>query len=133
MKYLILLIIVGLLGCKESDLKMRLKQANEVSIHFYYNSQSDSVIKIVHTNSKLAIGKLADFIDRKEVSNKFCGHDGDIVFIKNNKVIDTVYFNALQKSCRQFYFTINGRIASTTVSNEAADFLTSLWAGNSKY
>src|SRR5947209_7612470 len=100
MKYvIIILLLVGFGGCKESNLKKRFKQADEVTIHFFSNSQSDSVIKIVHTTSKQAVEQLASFIDNKQTANNFCGHDGDILFIKNNLVTDTVHFNALQKDC----------------------------------
>jgi hypothetical protein len=133
MKYFVILIAVMIFSCKESELKKDLKQADSVTIHFYNNSQADSVIKIVHTNSKDAIEKLSSFIDSKEIQDKSCGHDGDIVFLKNNQIIQTVNFYALQKGCRQFYFTKNGKPITTSVSNEAADFLTSLWAGKTYY
>lgn len=133
MKYLSFILLLIITGCKESELQKRLKKADAITVHFYLNAHSDSVIKIMHTNNKDAISKLASFIDDKEINAPDCGRDGAIFFKQNDVVIDTVGFNVLQKSCRQFFFTENGKEHVTQVNNEAADFLTSMWAGKTYY
>ena len=133
MRYLSLILLILITSCKESGLQKKLKTADAITVHFYLNAHSDSIIKILHTNNKDAISKLASFIDDKEINAPDCGRDGAIFFKNKDVVIDTVGFNVLQKSCRQFFFTENGKEHVTKVSNEAADFLTAMWSGKTYY
>jgi hypothetical protein len=133
MRYISLILLLLLAGCKESELQKKLKSADAITVHFYLNAHSDSVIKILHTNNKDAISKLASFIDDKEINAPDCGRDGAIFFKVKDAIIDTVGFNVLQKSCRQFFFIDKGKEKVTQVSNEAADFLTSMWSGKTYY
>ena len=133
MRYISLIFLLIGVGCKESDLQKKLKSADAITVHFYLNAHSDSVIKILHTNNKDAISKLASFIDDKEINAPNCGRDGAIFFKNKDVVLDTVGFNVLQKSCRQFFFMEKGKEKVTQVSNEAADFLTSMWSGKTYY
>lgn len=133
MRYILLIVILIATGCKESTYKKKLKQADAITVHFYLNAHSDSVIKILHTNNKDAILKLASFMDNKQINPPNCGRDGAIFFKVKDVVIDTVGFIVLQKNCRQFFFTENGTEKVTEVSDEAADFLTSMWSGKTYY
>ena len=133
MRYIALILLILMNSCKDSELQKKLRSADNIKVHFYLNAHSDSVIKIMHSNNKDAISKLASFIDDKEINAPDCGRDGAIFFIKNDVVIDTVGFNVLQKGCRQFFFSENGKEHVTQVSNEAADFLTSMWSGKTYY
>ena len=129
----IVFIAFFLTSCADSGLKKQLMQSNEITIHFYIDHQPDSVIKIVHTTSREAINKLVSYIDSKEINGNDCGNDGDIVFMKGNKTLMTVTFNALQASCRQFTFRFNTKVTTTKVSDDAANFLMGLWAGKMNY
>ena len=57
MKYIPVVIILFLISCKRGEIANTLKQSDEITVRFYLNSHSDSVIKILHTNNKDAIAK----------------------------------------------------------------------------
>jgi hypothetical protein len=133
MKYIPVVIILFLISCKQGEIANTLKQSDEITVRFYLNSHSDSVIKILHTNNKDAITKLANFVDSKQKKDANCGRDGDITFKRNGMLVENVYFNVLQKDCREFFFYSRGTEIVTEINNEASDFLTAMWSGKNYY
>lgn len=134
MKYILFCAVLFIYSCNNgSGIKSELKKADQITIHYYSSSQSDSVIKIVHTTNPDAIEKLASFVDNEISTDADCGSDGNIVFTKESKKLFDINFNVLNTKCRQFHFNYNNKIYKTKMGNEAADFLTALWAGKSYY
>ena len=95
--------------------------------------QSDSVIKSVITTEEKAIDKLRHFADGKEAAEFKCGYNGHLLFYSKGKLISNVSFNYSDEGCKHFILTVNEKLVTTTMSNEAADFLKSLAEGKDWY
>ena len=96
-------------------------------------AQSDAVIKSVATTEEKAIIKLTRFVDGKEAAEFKCGYNGHLLFYSKGKLISNVSFNYADDGCKHYILTVNEKLVTTTMSNEAADFLKSLEEGNNWY
>ena len=85
------------------------------------------------TTENNAIHKLGDFIDGKPAKEFKCGYDGNLIFFSKGQVLLPVVFKYKEAECRQFVFELDGKLMSTKVNNEAADFLESLEEGKFFY
>jgi hypothetical protein len=95
--------------------------------------QSEAVIKSVTTTEEKAIKKLTRFVDGKEAAEFKCGYNGYLLFYFTGKLISNVSFNYADDGCKHFILTANEKLVTTTMSNEAADFLKSLEEGKNWY
>jgi hypothetical protein len=122
-----------LAGC-QTPLQKQLNTADAITVHFYNNARADSVVKIVRTTSKDAVQHLSAFIENRQANiAPSCGHDGDIIFYKGERVVQVLDFNLLQLNCRHFAFENGGKHYVLQMNNEAADFLLALWAGKRNF
>ena len=128
-----ILIVLFCLSCgNKSAINKKLSGCDSLVITFNAPN-SDSIVSMVNTKEKKAIGKLAGFLDGKESELYKCGYDGNMVFYKGGQGVLAVAFKFSEDSCRHFVFDIDNKLTSTTMSNEAADFLRSLKEGRSWY
>lgn len=119
-------LIVLLFGCSSSPVKRKLETANDVVLFYYTGEGRDSIYKIVHTSDKKAIETLVGYIDGKHAESHCTAYNGQIVFAKDGKAIDSIQFNTQSAQCRVFMYMIDGNYQTVTMSNEAADMLIAL-------
>ena len=133
MRSLFIIVIVGLLSCTNSaDKNNRLTASDSVVINFN-TPQSNTIEKTVTTTEKNAIKKMARFIDSKASPAYKCGYDGNIIFYKKGNLEADVAFNYSGAGCQHFVEIIADQVSSTSMSNEAIDFLKSLHEGKNWY
>lgn len=72
-------------------------------------------------------------MDAKSTEELKCGYDGNLVFYSKGEALLPVVFKYKDKNCRHFLFERDGKLQSTKISNEAADFLESLNTGKNYY
>ena len=118
-------IVLIIAGCKNSAVAKKLSGSDSLVITFNI-SNSDSIIKTMSTTENNAIHKLVDFIDGKAAKEFKCGYDGSLIFFSKGQVLLPVVFKYKDANCRHFVFELEGRLMSTKMNNEAADFLESL-------
>ena len=127
--YLFLAVIVILFcSCKQSAIKQSFAAADSVVIHFK-DEQAGVITKTVQTAESKAINRIIDFMDAKGTEEFKCGYDGKMFFFKNGERMQEVDFKMKIDSCRHFSFLLNGKLMSTKMNNEAADFLDALEKG----
>lgn len=80
-----------------------------------------------------AINKITWYVDSKKAEEFKCGYDGNLMFYRKGILVGDVAFNYSGNNCRHFMQTVDGKLTSTTMSNEAADFLKSLAEGKDWY
>ena len=119
-------------GCKNSVVEKKLSGSDSLVITFNVPN-SDSIIKTVTATESKAIDKIIDFIDAKPVEQFKCGYDGNLIFFSRGKVLLPVIFKYKEANCRHFFFELDGKLMSTKMNNEAADFLESLEEGKIFY
>jgi hypothetical protein len=120
------------IGCKNSALAKKLSGSDSLVISFK-EPNGGSVIKTVSTTENKAIHKLIDFIDAKPTEEFKCGYDGNLIFFSKGEILLPVIFKYKDKDCRHFLFELDGKLVSTKMNNEAADFLESLEQGKTFY
>jgi len=127
------LAIVSLLtGCSNSAISKKLSGSDSLVINFYA-ANSDSIVKTVNATEGAAIRKVIHFIDAKSTEQFKCGYDGNLFFFSKDQPLLPVMFKYKEKDCRHFVFELDGKLMSTKMNNEAADFLESLEQGNNYY
>jgi hypothetical protein len=133
MKFLALLVSVVLLySCKSSALKEKLSVSDSLVVEFYYPG-TDSIARTVQTKQQHAIDRMIGFVDAKSTGQYKCGYDGNIIFFAKGKPVVPMLFKYKNDSCRHFAFELDGKLMSSRMKNEAADFLESLEAGRDTY
>ncbi len=133
MKNIFLLIIITcLVSCGGSAVTNKLADADSLVIVFN-KPNSDSVIKTVNTTEEKAIKKLSGFVDGKKGEEFKCGYDGNMTFYSKGQIVLQPVFKYSEAGCRHFLFELDGKVMSTKMSNEAADFLKSLMEGKDWY
>ncbi len=126
-------VIIFLASCSgTSPINKQLSDSDSLVINFTA-PQSDSVIKSVTTIDDKAIDKLIHFVDGKEAEEFKCGYNGSLLFFSKSKLLSEFFFNYTEASCQHFLLSIGSKLVSTTMSNEAADFLRSLAEGKDWY
>lgn len=125
-----LLALVLLAGCGNSAITKELVMSDSISIQFA-NTTTNSM-----STDKDAIQKLAGFIGGKEKELPLeceIKPSGMIFFYSNGQTKHEVTFTDLSQKCRYFITRLNDKVVYTEVSNEAADFLTAIREGKSRY
>ena len=72
---------------------------------------------------------MVSFIDRKASKEYKCGYDGSLIFFKGGKAVLPVVFKYKDAACRHFLFELDGKVQSTQMNQEGADFLATLEKG----
>ena len=135
MKTLLFACVVMLFCCcggPGSDISKQLSGSDSLVINFN-TPQTNSIEKTVATTEKTAIKKLINYVDSKTSEAYKCGYDGNILFYKKGTVLGDVSFNYSGDGCHHFIMSIKDELTPTTMSNEAASFLTSLAEGKGWY
>ncbi len=117
---------------QNSAVSKKLSGCDSLVVNFYA-AQSDSVTRSVATAEKKAIRRLAEFVSAKETEQFKCGYDGSLHFFEKGKMVSDVSFKFSDEGCRHFLLDVEGKLSSTKMSNEAADFLKSLAEGKDIY
>jgi uncharacterized protein YcfL len=128
----VFIMIMDLMGCKQSAIKQSFSSADSLVIHFK-DEQAGVVTKTVQTAESKAINRMIDFIDAKETEQFNCGYDGKMFFYNKGQKIQEVDFKMKNDSCNHFAFLLNGTLMSTKMSGEAIDFLNALEQGMPYY
>jgi hypothetical protein len=123
---------VGSASCSNSAVAKKLSGSDSLAITFNMLN-SDSIIKTVSTTENNAINKVVDFIDAKPTEEFKCGYDGNLIFFSKGQVLLAIVFKYKDANCRHFLFELDGKLMSTKMNNEAADFLESLEQGKIFY
>ena len=126
LSFLLLMFIVC--SCKQSAIEQNFSSADSLVIHFK-DEQAGIVTKTVETTEAAALRRMTQFIDAPETEQFKCGYDGKMFFFKNGERMQEVDFKMKIDSCRHFSFLLNGKLMSTKMNNEAADFLDALEKG----
>lgn len=130
---LIGIIFILLASCSStSSTNQQLSGSDSLVINFTA-PQSDSIIKSVTTTEAKAIDKLTRFIDGKKSEEFKCGYNGNLLFFYKSKLLSDVSFNYSEGGCQHFLLSADGKLVSTAMTNEAADFLKSLADGKDWY
>jgi hypothetical protein len=134
MRYCLILFVIGIVfsNCKQSAVKQSFSSADSLVIHFK-DEQAGTIIRTVQTAESKAINRMIDFIDSKETELFKCGYDGKMFFYKEDNKMQEVDFKYKNDSCNHFAFKLNGKMMSTRISNEAADFFDALEKGMPYY
>jgi hypothetical protein len=125
-------LLLSFCSCKPSAIKQSFSSADSLVIHFK-NEQAGVVTKTVQTTESKAISNIIDFIDAAETENFKCRYDGKLFFYNNGQKIQEVDFKMKDPICNHFSFLISGKLISTKLSKEAADFLDALEKGMPYY
>ncbi len=129
---LFLFIIYLAAGCKESSTRKSFSSADSLVIHFK-DVQAGKVLKTVQTADPRAISRLIDFIEGPPSEEYKCGYDGKMFFYKDHQQVQEVDFQSKQVNCMHFVFMLDGKLKSTKMNQEAADFLDALYRGLPTY
>ena len=126
-----------LMACSEgsSGVKEQLDGSDSLVVQFI-DTLSGSVTRSTATADPKAISKLIHFIDGETVEEYKCGYssyNGNLLFFNKGKLNNQVSFNYTNKECKHFLSTINGKLVSTEMSNESADFLQAMAEGKDRY
>jgi hypothetical protein len=95
--------------------------------------QTNNIEKTMSTTDNNAIKKITRYVDSKRAEEYKCGYDGNLMFYKKGILVGDVAFNYSGNNCRHFMQTVDGKLTSTAMSNEATDFLKSLAEGKDWY
>lgn len=130
MKTLITVFTVCLLiSCGNSSaVSKQLSGTDSLVINFNV-PQTNNLLNTLSTTEKTAIKKITKYVDSKTSEAYKCGYDGNLLFYKKGTLVGDVSFNYSVEGCHHFMMLMNGELAPTTMTNEAADFLKSLSAG----
>ena len=119
-------------SCKNSDVSKSFSGADSLVIHFK-DEQAGTVTRSVEATDSKAIKRVTDFIDVSATEDFKCGYDGKIFFFNKGIQLQEVDFMMKDKTCRHFSFLLEGKLMSTKMNNEAADFFMGLAEGKSWY
>jgi hypothetical protein len=115
-------------SCKQSAIEKSFSSADSLVIHFK-DEQAGIVTKTVETTEAPALRRMTQFIDAPETEQFKCGYDGKMFFFRKGERMQEVDFKMKNDSCRHFSFLLDGKLISTKMNNEAADFLDALEKG----
>ena len=119
-------------SCSEnSEVTKKLSGCDSLVINFFAPG-SDMISKSVATADKKAINRVSEFVSAKETEAFKCGYSGSLHFYERGKMVSDVSFS-YSEGCRHFLLDVKGKLTSTTMSNEAADFLKGLAEGKDSY
>ena len=101
---------------------------NKLNIEFQVSNND-----IAFRYEVMPMGERLAVVVEKEATGFKCGYNGNLLFFSKGKLISNVSFNYAEEGCKHFILTVNEKLVSTTMSNEAADFLKSLLEGKDWY
>lgn len=128
--YLVMVFMIA--SCKPSVVRQSFSGADSLLIHFI-NDKTGQITKTEQTTEPKAIRRVIEFIDATETEQFKCGYDGKMVFFSKREKIQEVDFKMKDESCNHFIFLLNGKLYSTRMSREAANFLNALEKGLPQY
>jgi hypothetical protein len=120
-------------SCSNSAISKKLSGSDSLVINFYAPNSDSIIKKTVQATDHDAIHKMTDFIDKKATNEVKCGYDGNLIFFSKGQPLLPVVFKYREAGCRHFSFELDGKLMSTSMNNEAADFLESLEKGDIYY
>lgn len=124
--------ILLLISCSNnSAISKKLSGCDSLIINFT-DSSSGAVVRSVETTEITAIKKLRQFVNGKKAEDFKCGYNGNLLFFEKGKLVSDISFNYAE-GCRHFLLSVEEKLASTNMSNEAADFLKGLAEGRDWY
>lgn len=126
------LLLSFLASCSGSGSSNHLAGTDSLVINFN-NKESNTISNTINTTETKAIKKIRQFVSGKQAEEYKCGYDGNILFYDGDKLLADISFNYSGEGCRHFIQLIDGKLNSTAMSNEAADFLRSLAEGKNWY
>jgi hypothetical protein len=119
-----------LMACNHSnrEIKEHITNSDSLAINYFGGDGSmDTVVAVKIIRDKQIISQLAAFVGGQSVKgNKKCGYDGSLHFFKMNRVIQDIDFQMKDVNCMQFSFLLDGKIAYTSLSQEAQSLLETL-------
>lgn len=128
--FFILSLLIVFSGCDDTgeQLRQQIGEADSMAINYFEGDGTmDTVVAVKIIRDKNSVEILTGFIAGSAISQpEKCGYDGSIHFFKNNQVLQDIYFSSTKEDCRHFLFRLNGRDVTTSLSNEAKDFLNKL-------
>ena len=135
--FIISLFIIALASCKQSAITKNFSSADSLVIHFK-DEQAGHITRTVKTGKsdlgfRQAINRVIEFMDSKEIELSKCGYDGKMFFYKDDNKMQEVDFKMKNDSCNHFAFLLNGKLISTKMNSEAADFFSALERGDLFY
>jgi hypothetical protein len=128
----VVLLLSFLISCSGTGSSKHLSGTDSLVINFN-NKESNTISNTINTTEANAIKKIRQFVSGKEAEEYKCGYDGNILFYDGDKLLGDVSFNYSGEGCRHFIELVDGKLNSTAMSNEAADFLRSLAEGKNWY
>jgi len=130
---ILILLVIFFISCSgNSDVSRKLSGSDSLVINFY-GAGSDSIVRSVATSEKSALRRITEFVSSKETEIFKCGYDGNLLFYEKGKPVSDVSFKFKDENCRHFLIDIKGKLVSTKMNNEAADFLKGLEEGRATY
>ncbi len=134
MRFLLLIVTLSfLVACSnDSAISKQLSGSDSLVIHFTA-APSDSIIKTVVTAEPNAIKKIIQFVDAKKAAEYKCGYDGQLIFFSKGQEINDASFKYTEEDCRHFLLEVDGKLYSTSMNNEAYNFLKGLAEGKNWY
>lgn len=131
--FLIILLCSVLISCKDSSvIGKQLSGSDSLEINFNVPG-TNNIDKTFTTSESKAINKLIHFVDSKPADANECSYDGNLMFFKAGKLLGDISFNYAVDECHYFIQNVNGTLSSTSMSNEAVNFLKSLAEGKGWY
>lgn len=122
-----------IVSCTEKTATGKQLAGSDSLVINFNQPQTNNIAKTVTTIESKAIKKLAGFVDSKTAAAYKCGYDGNLLFYKAGKLTGDISFNYSGDGCHHFIQEVNGELNSTAMSNEAANFLSSLAEGKDWY
>jgi hypothetical protein len=133
MRFILFVVTLALFSsCAQSDISKKLSGSDSLVVNFTVPNSSE-VIKTVTATEANAIRRVKQFVDGKPGEEFKCGYDGNLVFFSKGEALLPIVFKYSEEGCQHFLFELDGKLVSTKMSNEAADFLGSLKDGRSYY
>jgi hypothetical protein len=130
---LLLLAALSLYSCSNNSAISKQLSGTDSLVANFTATSSGPVDKTVVTTEPNAIRKVIQFVNGKNVAEHKCGYDGQLLFYANGKAIGDVSFKYTEAGCLHFELEVEGKLQSTKMSNEAADFLKGLVEERSSY
>jgi hypothetical protein len=121
-----------IISCNNSKVSKSFSDSDSLVIHFK-DELAGVITKTVETTEAKAISRVTGFIDAATTENFKCGYDGKMFFYRKGQQLQEVDLMLKDKACRHFSFLLDGKIMSTKMNNEAAEFLSSLESGKMWY
>ena len=129
----VLILASFLFSCGDTASSKNLAGADSLVVQFN-DPQKNTIINTINTTEPNAIKKIKQFVSGKETDQFKCGYDGNMIFFSKGQPLADISFNYSGEGCKHFMQLLpDGKLSSTAMSNEAANFLRSLAEGKTWY